>query len=206
MAAPVALTRLVGLARHRQTVRMVIELRASELALRQWVDDDLDALLAAYRDPVLRRWTRLPVTSIDEGRHWLERTRQDWADGRRYSFAVLEDHADGPRLVANVVLKGVTPQRPAPEVGYWTASWARGRGVAPRAVTALSGWAFDRFPGLTHLDLLHQVDNVASCRVAQKCGFLYEETLPARPPTFPLDGHRHVLPVPVRQLHPGQMR
>ncbi|MBM0276296.1 GNAT family N-acetyltransferase [Micromonospora tarensis] len=174
---------------------MVIELRASELTLRPWREDDLDALVRAYQDPVLRRWTRMPVTSVDEGRQWLERTRQAWADGHRYTLAVLEDRADASRLVANVVLKGVTSERPAPEVGYWTASWARGREVAPRAVTALSGWAFDRFPGLTHLDLLHQVDNVASCRVAQKCGFVYQETLPARPP-FPRDGHRHALPAP----------
>ncbi|MEU5935544.1 GNAT family protein [Micromonospora sp. NPDC047187] len=88
--------------------------------------------------------------------------------------------------------QGVTSKRPAPEVGYWTASWARGRGVAPRAVLALSRWAFDRFPEVARLDLLHQVDNVASCRVAQKCGFVFQEVLPARPP-FPLDGHRHSL-------------
>ncbi|WCN78599.1 GNAT family N-acetyltransferase [Micromonospora sp. LH3U1] len=178
---------------------MLIESRASDtfpaLILRPWCEDDLDALLAAYRDPVLHRWTRVPVTNAAEGRQWLDRTRQDWDDGRRYSFAVLEDNVDGPRLVANVVLKGATPERPAAEVGYWTASWARGRGVAPRAVTALSRWAFDRFPGLVRLDLLHQVDNVASCRVAQKSGYLFQEVLAARPP-FPLDGHRHTLTAP----------
>ncbi|MEV4123103.1 GNAT family N-acetyltransferase [Micromonospora sp. NPDC049645] len=179
---------------------MVIELRAPgvsatpDLALRPWHDDDLGALLDAYRDPVLRRWTRVPVTSPAEGRRWLRRARQDWDEGRRFSFAVLEEQAEGPRLVANVVLKGITPQRPVPEVGYWTASWARGRGVAPRAVTALSRWAFDRLPQVTRLDLLHQVDNVASCRVAQKCGYAFQEVLPARPP-FPLDGHRHTLDV-----------
>lgn len=59
----------------------------------------------------------------------------------------------------------------------------------------LSGWAFERFPELTHLDLMHQVDNVASCRVAQKSGYLFQEVLPARPP-FPLDGHRHTLARP----------
>ncbi|MEU8183727.1 GNAT family N-acetyltransferase [Micromonospora sp. NPDC049047] len=179
---------------------MGIDLRASGppsvpgLALRQWRDDDLDALLDAYRDPVLRRWTRLPVTSPAEGRQWLARTRQDWDAGRRYSFAVLQDDADEPRLVANVVLKRVSVHWPMPEVGYWTASWARGRGVAPRAVTALSRWAFEEFPELERLDLLHQVDNVASCRVAQKSGFVFQEVLPARPP-FPLDGHRHSLSV-----------
>ncbi|MGI5520915.1 GNAT family N-acetyltransferase [Micromonospora sp. CA-259024] len=177
---------------------MLIELRAPEtspaqgLALRPWCADDLDALLDAYRDPVLRRWTRVPVSDTAEGRRWLDRALRDWDDGRRYSFAVLEDDADGPRLVANVVLKGVTPGEPAAEVGYWTAAWARGRGIAPRAVMTLSGWAFERFPGLARLDLLHQVDNVASCRVAQKSGYTFRETLPARPP-FPLDGHRHSL-------------
>ncbi|MEV0214887.1 GNAT family N-acetyltransferase [Micromonospora sp. NPDC050695] len=198
MAAPAALSGLAGRVRHRQTVRMMIELRASgisatpDLTLRPWRDDDLRALLDAYRDPVLRRWTSVPVTSLAEGRRWLDRARQDWDDGRRYTFAVLEEQTDGPRLVANVVLKGITPQRPVPEVGYWTAPWARGRGVAPRAVTALSRWAFDRFPDVARLDLLHQVDNVASCRVAQKSGFVFQELVPARPP-FPLDGHRHTL-------------
>ncbi|MBM0231027.1 GNAT family N-acetyltransferase [Micromonospora sp. STR1_7] len=177
---------------------MLIESRASDtspaLILRPWCADDLDALLAAYRDPVLRRWTRVPVTNAAEGRRWLDRTRQDWTDGRRYSLAVLEGATDDPRLVANVVLKGAAPERPAAEVGYWTAVWARGRGIAPRAVTALSRWAFDRFPRLERLDLLHQVDNVASCRVAQKSGYVFQEVLPARPP-FPLDGHRHTLTV-----------
>ncbi|MET7707821.1 GNAT family N-acetyltransferase [Micromonospora sp. NPDC005413] len=171
---------------------MPIEPTSPKLVLRPWSADDLDALLAAYRDPVLRRWTRVPATNAAEGRQWLDRVQKDWDDGSRYSFAVLENDADGPRLAGNVVLKRVTQDWPTPEVGYWTASWARGRGVAPRAVTALSRWAFDRFPGLTCLDLLHQVDNVASCRVAQKSGYLFQEVLPARPP-FPLDGHRHTL-------------
>jgi len=177
---------------------MLIESRSPDMpstpgvALRPWCADDLDELVQAYRDPVLRRWTRAPVTTAAEARRWLEGVLRDWADGRRYTFAVLEEQADGARLVGNVVLKGVTPERPVPEVGYWTASWARGRGVAPRAVTALSRWAFDRVPEVARLDLLHQVDNVASCRVAQKCGFAFQEVLPARPP-FPLDGHRHSL-------------
>ncbi|MEH1168453.1 GNAT family N-acetyltransferase [Micromonospora sp. CPCC 205539] len=168
---------------------------ASELVLRPWRDDDLDALLEAYRDPVLQRWTRYPVTTSAIGRQWLDRARRDFDRDSRFSFAVVENDAGAARLVAQVVLKGVAPGRPAPEVGYWTAAWARGRGVAPRAVTALSRWAFDRFPALTHLDLLHQVDNPASCRVAEKSGYLFQEVLPARPP-FPLDGHRHALLAP----------
>ncbi|MER7892707.1 GNAT family N-acetyltransferase [Micromonospora sp. NPDC094482] len=167
---------------------------APELILRAWRDDDRDALLAAYQDPVLRRWTRLPVTTTVEADRWLARMRQGWRDGDQLSFAVLEpDPGIGERLVANVVLKRVTQGRPDAEVGYWTAAPARGRGVAGRALDAVSRWAFARFAdaGLRRLELLHQVDNPASCRVAEKTGFRFQEVLPAQPP-FPRDGHRHV--------------
>ncbi|WP_410809273.1 GNAT family N-acetyltransferase [Micromonospora sp. 067-2] len=177
------------------TLRAAATSSAPPLVLRPWRDDDLDDLREAYRDPVLQRWTSWPVSTPEQGRQWLDQARHDWASGHRFTFAVCENGVDGPRLVANVVLKKVTPGRPVAEVGYWTAAWARGRGVAPRAITALSGWAFDEFTGLNRLDLLHQVDNVASCRVAQKSGYLLQEVVPAYPP-YPRDGHRHALAAP----------
>ncbi|GAA3781440.1 GNAT family N-acetyltransferase [Micromonospora maritima] len=169
---------------------------APGLLLRPWRDGDADALLEAYRDPVLRAWTSRPVTTRAEARDYLRRSRQGWAADRRFSFAVVED-APGEPLVACVVLKEVRPGHPAAEVGYWTAAPARGRGVAPRAVEAVTGWAFARFAagGLARLELLHQIDNPASCRVAEKSGYAFVEVLPARPP-YPRDGHRHVRELP----------
>jgi hypothetical protein len=86
-----------------------------------------------------------------------------------------------------VVLKEVASGKPSAEVGYWTAAQARGRGVAPRAVEALTGWAFDApgADGLEQLELLHQVDNPTSCRVAHKSGYDLDTVLPAAPPSFP---------------------
>ncbi|MCX4391121.1 GNAT family N-acetyltransferase [Micromonospora peucetia] len=161
-----------------------------ELLLRPWRDDDATALIAAYRDPVLRRWTRAPVTTIAEARRFLTEARRDWDDGHRFSFAVLEPSPTGETLVAQVILKNVTEGGEDAEVGYWTAAPARGRGVAPRALTAVTEWAFARLAGLRRLDLMHQIDNPASCRVAEKAGYPFQEVLPARPP-FPRDGHRH---------------
>ncbi|MFE6050979.1 GNAT family N-acetyltransferase [Kitasatospora sp. NPDC056446] len=108
--------------------------------------------------------------------------------GTRYTFAVVE----AGRLVGTVVLKRGAPGGGTAEVGYWTAGPARGRGVAPRAVEALTVWAFDVFAedGLGRLDLLHEGDNHASCRVAEKSGYPLLEIVPAFPP-YPLDGHRH---------------
>lgn len=165
--------------------------------------DDADALVEAYADPLLRRWTRMPVTSPADAHRWLAAQHDGWTTGERFSFAVLDDAGN---LLGNVALKRPDPTGERAEVGYWTAAVARGRGVAPAAVRALTSWAFDRFAaeGLHRLELLHQVDNVASCRVAQKAGFRWEATLPPHPP-FPREGHlhvRHVADAPEAGPHP----
>ncbi|MFF3322469.1 GNAT family N-acetyltransferase [Streptomyces sp. NPDC002889] len=167
---------------------------APALLLRPWLERDLPALVTVYRDRDLRRYTRMPVAGDEDGLRWLEIRQRGWRTGTYLGFAVFEERGDGGEgpLVANVALKRPEAGLPGAEVGYWTAATARGRGVAPRALEALIEWAFDHCTGdLEYLELLHQVDNTASCRVAQKCGFAYRTTLPPRPP-FPNDAHLHI--------------
>ncbi|WP_184757847.1 GNAT family N-acetyltransferase [Streptosporangium album] len=140
---------------------------APALVLCPWRETDVAALVAAWRDPALRRWSNAPVYDDAEAMRWLRAQQAGWAAGQRYGFAV--DAADG-HLVGNVVLKDVASGNASAEVGYWTAAYARGMGVAPRALDVLTAWAFATFGvhGLNRLELLHQVDNLASCRVAGK--------------------------------------
>ncbi|MGW0755073.1 GNAT family N-acetyltransferase [Streptomyces sp. NPDC002814] len=165
------------------------------LILRPWCVDDVPALVEAGRDPALRRWTSLAVENEADALRWVRGQERGWAAGDRFGFAVLETQhgADQRQLVGHVVLKEVTPGKPSAEVGYWTAARARGRGVAPRALEAVTGWAFGLLGAdhLVRLELLHQADNLASCRVAHKSGYDFDRLLPAAPPSFPLDGHLH---------------
>ncbi|MGW4643168.1 GNAT family N-acetyltransferase [Sphaerisporangium sp. NPDC004334] len=176
--------------------------QGSSLVLRPWTDQDIPELVAAYRDPVMRQWTRLHVTDEQDARRWLAIQWKGWSEGHRLSFAVVEAEPEGgSRLVGNVVVKGLVAGGHHADVGYWTARAARGRGVAGLALEALTTWAFERFApqGLRRLRLLHQVGNLASCRVAQKCGYALDEIVPARPP-FPDDGHVHIRHAPRRPL------
>lgn len=169
---------------------------APALVIRPWCMQDVAALVEACRDPVLRHWTGSPVENDADAVRWVRAQQRGWAVGDRFGFAVLEAQSDPTQgqLVGNVVLKEVASGKPSAEVGYWTAAHARGRGVAPRALEALTGWAFDTLGAgrLKRLELLHQVDNSASCRVAQKSRYEFDGLLPAAPPSFPLDGHLHI--------------
>ncbi|GAA2587772.1 hypothetical protein GCM10010399_17220 [Dactylosporangium fulvum] len=61
------------------------------------------------------------------------------------------------------------------EVSYWVLPSSRGRGVAPRALTAFVSWCFATL-GLHRVELNHSTANPASCRVALKADFPAEGT------------------------------
>ncbi|MFD3583185.1 GNAT family N-acetyltransferase [Streptomyces sp. NPDC058683] len=169
---------------------------APALVLRPWSPADAAELVELYRDEAMRRWTSAGVNDEVGAAQWIQDQQQGWETGHHFGFAVVESQPGGAegQLAGHVVLKDVTLRASSAEVGYWTAARARGRGVAPRALQALTNWAFTVFSrdGLTRLELVHQVDNTASCRVAQKSRYELSTLLPAAPPAYPLAGHVHV--------------
>jgi len=192
--------------------------RQPALILRPWRAADIPALAAEMRRdyPLGGMWSRPdertfwivqrggaertgPMDERDAAR-WLASQDRGWRDGDRLSFAVLEaDDAGGCVLAGNVGLKnreetGRIGERETAEIGYWTAVAARGRGVAPAAVRAVTDWVFDAFagPSLRQIMLVHDVGNPASCRVAEKAGYPFQELSPANPPHWFTDGHIHM--------------
>ncbi|MCI3273836.1 GNAT family N-acetyltransferase [Streptomyces cylindrosporus] len=169
---------------------------APALVLRPWTPADAAALVALDWDDALRRWTTATTDDEASATRWIGIQQEGWEAGHRFAFAVVESPSGDTegRLAGHMVLKIVTPGIASAEVGYWTAAHARGRGVAPRALEALTEWAFTAFPGeeLTRLELLHQEDNTASCRVAEKTRYALASILPASPPAHPHAGHVHV--------------
>lgn len=162
---------------------------APALQLRPWQPEDRRALVAAHRDPLLRRRLTTSLTDDADARQWLDVQASGWESATRFSFAVVTDD-DTP--LGHVVVK--VRDDGAAEVGYWTAAQARGRGIAARALETASRWALgtQQIVPLRRLELLHAEDNPASCRVAEKCGYVLDELLPPAPPDFPVNGHRHV--------------
>ncbi|MET8975633.1 GNAT family N-acetyltransferase [Streptomyces sp. NPDC004539] len=160
---------------------------ASALSLRPWQPSDAPALIPLAQDAALRHWTSLDIHDESDAVRWIAEQERGWTTGTRLAFAVVTPQG---QPLGHAVLKH--PDAVAAEIGYWTAAAARGRGVASNALRTLTSWAFREYEALERLELIHQTDNAASCRVAEKCGYGLEGVLPARPPAYPLEGHLHV--------------
>ncbi|MFE0462403.1 GNAT family N-acetyltransferase [Kitasatospora sp. NPDC058965] len=146
---------------------------AGGLVLRPWEPTDARVFLSAYQDDELRRWhTRRPRTEA-EVLSWFDGYREDWDRERGAHWAV--SRTDG-EVLGRIATKSWNLDDGVGGVGYWVLPPARGAGVATGAVNALSAWALDRI-GFHRLQLDHSTRNPASCRVAEKCGFLLEGTM-----------------------------
>ncbi|GJF23384.1 MULTISPECIES: GNAT family protein [Streptomyces] len=153
--------------------------RGHGLRLRAWdagSDADVQTWLRGCLDPDFRRWNTslMPMTDLSAARESLRARARDAGAGRSASFRIT-DGADGTTLGHVGVNEINLPLRQA-HVGYWVLPEARGRGVATRALLLASRWAFAEL-GLHRLELGHALGHDASCRVAERCGYVCEGTM-----------------------------
>jgi ribosomal-protein-alanine N-acetyltransferase len=148
-----------------------VRVEADDLILREFQRADREDLLAAFADEDIARWNPGPTGPDAVGDFMAG--RNDWSAGSHASWAVA-DASD--RLVGAVSVHKIDGDQADAEVGYWTAPWARRRGVAAGSLAAATRFAFAEL-GLHRVYLYHAVENPGSCRVARAAGFLLEGTL-----------------------------
>ncbi len=169
-------------------------LRTARLRLRPYRRTDFETLFRELvRDPVvIRFWHAYGAPGLTDAdkRAMAERDLGTWIErgiALGYPTWVIELADAGPGPTGDFVgVIGVFPPEnewgPEPEVGYLLASRHHGRGLATEALTAVVAEATDRrhIPSLVGI-----VDepNVASIRVLEKCGFVFER------PYTGSDGH-----------------
>jgi RimJ/RimL family protein N-acetyltransferase len=131
------------------------------LTLRPPRLDDVAAIAAACQDPEIPRWTRVPSP-------YTEQHAREWLASELEGVRLLVVDSDD-RLLGNVGLMELDGEGYG-EIGYWTATEARGRGVASGAVALLRDWAAAEL-GLKLIEILVHRDNAASLRVPPRAGF-----------------------------------
>jgi RimJ/RimL family protein N-acetyltransferase len=141
------------------------------VSLRPLAAEHLDDVSALFDDPDVLRFTRLPVPPPPGyARTWLERYEAGRIEGTREAFVALDD--DG-RFAGLALAVDIDREGREAELGYITAPAARGRGVATGMLDELTRWAFDEL-GALRVTLIIDVENRASSRVAERCGYVLE--------------------------------
>ena len=170
------------------------EHRAGDLLLRSWRPGDGQELnratVSSYEH--LREfmaWAR-PDTSVEDSEGYARQSRARWLLGEEWSLGVWR----GDRLVAGsgFMLRGQPLEHGTVEIGMWVRVDEAGRGLGTRVLRAMVDWADADWP--IH-KLTWQCDsrNLASARVAEKCGFQLEGHLRAHVPSVTGGGRRSTL-------------
>ncbi|HEX2575062.1 MAG TPA: GNAT family N-acetyltransferase [Aquihabitans sp.] len=156
-----------------------------DLVLRAWAPADAPALHAAVTASVehLRPWMpwiRFEPMAVEQRveliEHWVQR-RQDGGD------LAMGVWRDGVVVGAMGLHRRLGPD--ALELGYWVHVDHAGRGVATAAARAATDLAFT-VAGIEHVEIHHDIANVASSRVPEKLGYERIGTIePNRPHVAP---------------------
>lgn len=152
------------------------ELSTDSVRLRGWRGDDLDALQQAFSDQTVQQfsWPSLEPYARSDAQAFLRAQEQSRREGRELQLAITLTGDDTP--LGGASLYGVDLDQQRAAIGYWRAPAARGRGAASSSVRLLARWAFAEL-GLARLELTCAPDNLASQRVARRCGFVREGVL-----------------------------
>jgi RimJ/RimL family protein N-acetyltransferase len=141
----------------------IVPLARAHLANLAWVVNDPDVL----------RFTRVPDPPPEDFvETWFAGYEEGRRAGTREAFAIVDDEG----FLGTAVAPAIDRSTGTVELGYVIVPTARGRGVATRALSLLTAWAFESLEA-KRIELLISVDNGASKRVAQRNGYWYEGTL-----------------------------
>jgi RimJ/RimL family protein N-acetyltransferase len=145
-------------------------LEADGLRLRPWRAEDAPVYLRGLADREAARWNPSgPPATEDDARRLIARMHRRALDGTGIAWAVEVDGA----VTGAVALRGVNLVDRWVNAAYWVLPEARGRGIAARALRVATSYAFEALD-LHRVQLQHAVANTASCRVAEKAGFVLE--------------------------------
>jgi [ribosomal protein S5]-alanine N-acetyltransferase len=144
--------------------------------LRPWQQADLPAVAEASTDPYIPQITTVPAPyTPGEGAAWLQRQRDQAAEGRGCPLAVIS--LSTGEVVGNAIITGIDWYHRRASIGYWLLARHRGHGYARAAVALLPGLASDL--GLVRIEAQIEPGNRASLAICRSLGFTEEGTLRA---------------------------
>jgi ribosomal-protein-serine acetyltransferase len=153
----------------------MLPLDSARLCIRPFRQADADAFAQAVFESVSSLMAWMPWChadySTDEAREWFALCADNLQSETSYEFGIFT--LDGKTLLGGISINQINREHNFGNIGYWIRASRQRQGLASEAVRVITAYGFKEL-GLTRLEILAQVDNVASRRVAEKSGASFE--------------------------------
>ena len=155
-----------------------ISLTNGIITLRPYREEDADSLFEAARESIPEMTPWMPWChrdySIQESRDWITSCFENWDQGSAYGFAITD--VSTSRYLGGCGLNGIHREPNIANLGYWVRTSATQKGVATAATLLLANFGINELK-LNRIEIVVDVDNIASKRVAEKSGATREGIL-----------------------------
>jgi ribosomal-protein-serine acetyltransferase len=157
-------------------LRLPAEIRTERLVLRPLAESDIDAIIEATLESVATvgpwmSWAHEKYNR-EEATAWINTSRGNRERGDAAEYGVF-DHAG--RFLGGCGLNTLNRLHRMANLGYWIRASAEGRGYASEAARTLARLGLEN--GLVRVEIVADVDNIGSQRVAEKAGGVREAVL-----------------------------
>lgn len=150
----------------------------ARIRLRPYRPDDLAAFFALHSDPeAMRYWSHPPWTRIEQAHSKFDSSLNGNAPDSQLCWAIAAP-GDG-RMIGGVTLFRISAEQGVAEFGYMLERGSWGRGFAREAGVLALDHAFGDL-GLRRIEADIDPRNLASCRLAERLGFVREGLLRER--------------------------
>jgi ribosomal-protein-serine acetyltransferase len=158
-----------------------VEFADGATRVRVYRDDDVEPLLEAVRESIaeIQPWMPWchPGYSRTEAEQWVRTRLPAWLRFEELSFVIVDESSG--RFLGGCGLNQLNATYRMANLGYWIRTGARGLGHTARASRLVARYGFD-VVGLQRVEIVADVDNRPSQRVAEKTGAAREGRLRRR--------------------------
>lgn len=147
-------------------------LHTERLTLRRADATDIPQLYRLRSDEQIMKYIPRPVaTAPDEIAEFLRLTDEKIASNEMINWKI--SIKGDPTLIGTIGFYYIKPEHYRAEIGYMLLPEFQGKGYVTEAIAAVINYGFEAM-GLHSIEALVDPENIASCAVLEKCGFVRE--------------------------------
>ena len=125
--------------------------------------------------------------TIKNAKAWVKNSKKLLKIGNSLSFAIIEKHNN--ELIGSIALENLNKTHRNAEISYWIDEKNWNKGYATEVLKAVVEFGFKKI-NLHRIIGKCYVENIASAKVMEKCGFVFEGTLKEH--YFKLDKYKDI--------------